>query len=87
MGAILDKLSNDSIFDIELDKDDTELWLVEGCDSWYSSCLIKDEVLALAYELINIAGNMNVKPECDHKWAKDSDPLSDPFCVICGIKK
>lgn len=56
--TILNKLSDERIFDIELSLDLKILKIQEACDSWFCVDLNKKELLKLITELKEIADNM-----------------------------
>jgi hypothetical protein len=58
MNPIINLLSDKSVIDIELSDSKTELTITEGCDSYYSVSLSKDEVSKLIEELTNLKEQM-----------------------------
>ena len=58
MNPIINLLSDESVIDIELSDSKTELIITEGCDSYYSVSLSKDEVSKLIEELTNLKEQM-----------------------------
>jgi hypothetical protein len=55
---ILDQISNANVFNVELNDYKTILTIEESCDYYFNINLDKNQVLALAQELINLVNTM-----------------------------
>ena len=56
--SILEKLSEERIFDIRISEDNKTAIISEGCDGWFNEALTKSELLQLTRELSVIAFKM-----------------------------
>lgn len=56
-GRILDKIAKERVFEILYDKAEDAYIFIERCDSYFAVVLTRDELRALAEELIDVTGD------------------------------